>query len=138
MEKELKSLRIIWFTLMMGQVMVLVITHVIQLESLPLAQVGLPLMAAVGLFTLFLLVLVKIIHKKGIEKIKKETDFKTKTDQYRTLKIIQGAMVEGGNLSCMLAVFLTGIKYGLIVSAIIFLWFVIEMPSIEKFEQEVK
>jgi hypothetical protein len=47
-------------------------------------------------------------------------------------------MVEGGNLSCMLAVFLTGIKYGLIVSAIIFLWFVIEMPSIEKFEQEVK
>jgi hypothetical protein len=92
MEKELKSLRIIWFTLMMGQVMVLVITHVIQLESLPLAQVGLPLMAAVGLFTLFLLVLVKIIHKKGIEKIKKETDFKTKTDQYRTLKIIQGVI----------------------------------------------
>jgi hypothetical protein len=130
-----QSLTILWFALMLGQIIFLIIFRfVIPVEPIPELQGMLEYIACAAMVGAMMVS--PIIYKQLIDKAQHQ-DLAAKKVTYRTANIIKGAMLEGANLFCIIAYGMTQTYWLLFVILGGLTWFYLQMPSRLKFINEV-
>lgn len=138
-EDFFKRLNLIWFALLGGQVMFLgVVLLVLKDQSVNSELQGLlDYVAVVALLPAVFMS--QFLYKQAIQKIKEnKLSNQEKLTAYQTATIIKGALLEGGNLFCIVAYMLTNTQWLIIVIVAVLGFFFTQKPSIQKFDTELE
>lgn len=138
-EDKIRILNVIWLGLMGGQVIFLMVVLLALKGSM--AQEGLQgtIDIAAAAFLLPSLVMSQILYKKFIERAKENngTNLKENLASYQTGNIIKGALMEGGNLFCIIALMVTDTQWLVIPIVIVLGFFFLQRPSVNRFDNEL-
>lgn len=133
------KLNIIWFALMLGQTIFLIVSlfvsRLIQIED-DLFNMLFAYIAAGILVSLLLAS--QAVYKKQIQKIKDaDTSEDSKLSVYQNANIIRAALMETGNLLCIVAYMLTNTQWLIVVIVAVLGLFFTQKPSRQKFKTEI-
>jgi len=134
-ENKIKTLDMIWLALMGGQVIFLMVTLLVLKGDL--ADKGLQGMIdliAVA-FLVPSLIMSQILYKKFIQRAKdSKATLPEKLAIYQNATIMKGALMEGGNLFCIVALMLTNSQWLVIPIVVVLGFFFLQRPSVNKFD----
>lgn len=131
---KLKTLQIVWFALISGQMVFFAVAYFTEIETdlggLPLAEIAL-------LFGGVLLALSQVIYKVLLKKAFTTNTTNEKLTQYFSANIVKGAMIEAGNITCIFAFLLTRNIWlaPFILGTVI--WLILQVPTKDKFRKEL-
>ena len=134
-----RSLQILFFALLLGQVIFCITLWFIQKPS-----VGVPEFQknswsqGVGLFSLGLVVASYIFRKKLVERAKAQQSISARFTQYRMAQSIGWALAEAATLVNMMFYFTTGNMQQLYMAAACLLFFATQVPLRNKLENELE
>lgn len=137
-EDKIRILDIIWLGLMGGQVIFLmVVLLVLKGQAVQEGLQGTIDIAAAA-FLVPSLIMSQILYKKFIQKAKESNaGLKQNLASYQTANIIKGALMEGGNLFCIVALMVTNSQWLVIPIVIVLGFFFLQRPSANKFDNEL-
>ncbi|HAS46303.1 MAG TPA: hypothetical protein DCS93_37830 [Microscillaceae bacterium] len=134
-ENRIRTLDIIWLALMGGQVVFLMVTLLVLKGDMAQENLqGMIDVVAVA-FLVPSLLMSQILFKKFIQQIKdSEVALPEKLNRYQTATLIKGALIEAGNLFCIIALMLTDSQWLVIPIVAVLGFFFLQRPSVNKFE----
>ncbi|OJJ18688.1 hypothetical protein BKI52_24080 [marine bacterium AO1-C] len=138
-ESKIKTLDIIWLGFMGGQVIFLMVV-LLALKG-DMAQEGLRGMIDIiaAAFLVPSLAMSQLLYKKLIQRAQDaKATLPEKLAIYQNATIIKGALMEGGNLFCIVALMLTNSQWLVVPIVIVLGFFFLQRPSVNKFETELE
>lgn len=134
-QQQIRFLRIIFFALLGGQAVFFIVAWIVSGTSFVNPELTKVLDYFVVIFLFGSIFLSKFIYRKSISYAKQQS-FMRKTDAYRNGVIISLAVLELGNFTSMVAFMLSGQVLYVAASIIMFLLFILNAPSEDKFRIE--
>lgn len=133
------KLTIIWFALVLGQVLFLGVTlFMVQGGGFAEGFDGLLEYIAVGAL-LPMLLMSQVLYKKQIQRaLDTNASEDEKLSMYQTANIIKGSLMEGGNIFCITAYLLTGTQWLILPIVAVLGLFFIQRPTVQKFDFEMR
>lgn len=136
-----KALKIIFFALLTGQVLFLIISYSLvnygdlDIHAKELEKV---FVYIVPFFYLVSILAGYAIFKKKITQVKQEQDLATKLEGYRGLYITRFALLEFATLFAIIAYLITGMQMFIVIAGLSILSFLTLKPSKEKLMKELE
>jgi hypothetical protein len=133
----LKTMRIIFFALLAGQIIFMAVAFFTvnnnppQSQSDDLFNIIVPVAIGLGLF------MSSLLFKQMLAKIKKDDSIEQKLEAYRSALIIRYALLEGPSIFSTVVYLLSGNIIFLAFSGVMILAFLINMPSRDKATQDL-
>lgn len=134
-EAKIKTLDLIWLALMGGQVLFLMVTLLFLKGDLAQKNLQGMIDIAAAVFLLPSLAMSQLLYRKFMQRAKGvEIALSEKLAIYQNATIVKGALMEGGNLFCIIALILTNSQWLVIPIVAVLGFFFLQRPSVNKFD----
>jgi hypothetical protein len=133
-----KTLQLIWFSLLLGPLMFLVVTLVViegQMYAPDLVQI---MTLICPVLMLGMVATSQILFQQLLQKAKSSEMQETQMKAYQSASVIKFALIEGANLFGIIAFLLTQAYWILALVGGCFVWMILQRPTPQKYAEDMQ